>query len=453
MAAGGARVAAVDLGATSVRVAVVDLAASAPRPEVVHRWAHGPVAHDDGTMRWDWAGILAAVEAGLDRALASGPIASIGVDGWGVDHALFDAHGQLVTAPFSYRDERTADWQATADRIGREDLYARTGVQLMPINTVFQLAAHDPEELAAAARIVLLPDLVVHHLTGHLGTERSNATTTALVSHATGDWDDDLLAAVGVRRDQLPPIESAGSLAGRWRGVPVHTVGSHDTASAFLGAPGIPGPAAAVVSSGTWVLVGAERPRADVSGAASAANFSNEGGAVGGVRLLKNVVGFWVLERCRAAWGDTRVEELVAAAADVEGDVPVVDLDNDSFLSPDGVEEAYRSAAGLVGAPRAVVVRSIVESIAAGAAKVVAEVGEVTGVVRDEVLHVGGATRMELFNERLAARTGLPVRVGSPEAAAIGNALLQGVALGVFADVDAGRLWAGASARVVGGTP
>lgn len=446
------RVAAVDLGATSVRVAVVDLGADTPEVEVVHRWAHGPVEHADGTRRWDWPGIVAAVEHGLELALATGPIASIGVDGFAVDYGLLDASGGLVTLPFSYRDARTEGWRAVADRIGRDHLYHRTGIQLMPINTIFQLAAHNADELRAAKQLLLLPDLLVHHLTGHVGAERSNATTTALVDWRMGDWDDDLIAAVGVRRDQLPRIEPAGRVVGTWRSVPVHTVGSHDTASAFLGVPGVPRCGTAIVSSGTWVLVGAERDTPDVSAAARAANFSNEGGALGGVRFLTNVMGFWLLERCREAWGFPPVPQLVEEAAAVGEDVPVVDLSNDRFLSPDALEVEYRLASGLGrSAPRAHVVRSIIESIAAGAVDAIEQLGRLTGVPRDGILHVGGGARMRLVNDLLAARTGLPVRVGSPEATALGNAIVQGLALGVFPDADTARSWLGRASLTSGG--
>lgn len=441
------RVCAVDLGATSVRVATVDLSADVPAIEVVHRWPHGPVRHEDGTLRWDWPGIVAAVEEGLERAVASGPVASIGVDGWAVDHGLLDADGSLLGLPFSHRDERTSDWRDVVDRIGADRLYGRTGIQLMPINTLFQLAAHDAAEKDRADRIVLLPDLLVAHLTGHVGAEFSNATTTAMLDVETGDWDPELLEVAGVHRSQLPDVRPAGEAVGTWRDVPVHTVGSHDTASAFLGVPGVPGPGTAVVSSGTWVLVGAERDVADTSAAAREANFSNEGGAWGGVRFLKNVVGFWLLERCREAWGNPPVTTLVEEAAEVRNAVPTVDLAQDRFLAPGDLEHELRTAAGLaVDAPRPVVVRCILESIVDGAARAIDEIGAITGVPRDEILHVGGGSRLDLVTQLLQTRTGLPVRVGSPEATALGNAVVQGVALGTFANLDEGRRWVGGSA-------
>jgi rhamnulokinase len=440
------RVAAVDLGATSVRVAVVDLTAARIEPRVVHRRPHGPVDHPDGSLRWDWDGIVGAVREGLDAALAEGPLASIGVDGWAVDYGLLAADGRLLSPPFSYRDGRTSDWQAVAERIGPERLYATTGIQMLAFNSIFQLAVHDPEELAAADRLLLLPDLLVHQLVGYDGAERSNASTTALMDAATGDWSPELLDAVGVPARLLPPIRDAGERVGSYRGVPVHLVGSHDTASAVIGLPGVPGPGTAFVSSGTWVLVGAERPRPDTSLEAHRANFSNELGAMGGVRFLKNVMGFWMLERCRDAWGSPPVGELVDAATEVDESVPLVDAMDERFLAPDDMVDEVRAAAGLgPDASVAVIIRCILESIAAATARVLDELGGFTGHTVDELFVVGGGVRMGLLNELLGVAAGARVVPGSPEAAALGNAMVQGIALGRFADVPAARRAVGAA--------
>jgi rhamnulokinase len=436
------RVLAVDLGATSVRVVAVDLDAPEPAAQVLHRWPHQPVRHADGSLRWDWQGILREVERGLELGLAGGPVASIGVDGWGVDYGLLDGRGALLSPPYSYRDERTGDWRATAERIGADHLYAVTGIQLLHLNTVFQLAAHDRSELGRAARLLLLPDLVVRTLTGFDGAERSNASTTALLDARTGAWSAELLEAVGLDPALLPPIVPAGLAVGSWRGVDVHTVGSHDTASAFVGVPGVPGPGSVVVSSGTWVLVGAERPAPDTSGKAREANFSNEAGALGGVRFLKNVTGFWLLERCRAAWGNPAVEELAAAAAEVRGPVRLVDPGDARFLAPADMEAEIRAAAGLgAAASRAEVVRCILESIASAAARITDELVAVTGTPVDELLVVGGGARIRLMNELYGRHAGVPVTVGSPEATALGNAVVQGLALGRFERLEDARRW------------
>ncbi len=327
-----------------------------------------------------------------------------------------------------------------ADRIGRDRLYAITGIQLLSINTAFQLAAHDREEMARAERLLLLPDLLVQELTGAVGAERSNASTTALLDAGTGEWSLEILDALAVDPALLPEVRPATAPAGSFRDVPVHLVGSHDTASAFVATPVVPGPGSVVVSSGTWVLVGAERPAADTSDAARAANFSNEGGALGGVQFLKNVMGLWMLEQCRAGWGSPAIDDLVAEAAAAPPPDQLVDATDARFLAPDDMEREVRAAAGLsAGAPRALVTRTIVESIAHATAHVVDELGGFLGHPVTELLVVGGGARMALMNSLLAQHTGLPVHVGSPEATAIGNALVQGIALGVWPDLTAAR--------------
>lgn len=439
-----ARVLAVDLGATSIRVAAVDLAVPEPTVEVLHRWEHSPLASGDGTLRWDWPGIVAEVEQGLALGLEGGPVASIGVDGWGVDYGLIGPEGVLVGLPVSYRDARTEGWEATAARVGLDRLYRLTGVQIMGINTIFQLAAHDRAELAEAARLLLLPDLMVHHLTGAEHAERSNVSTTALMDVRTGDWSWDLIDDLSLDPSLFPAVSGAGTLAGEWQGVPVHLVGSHDTASAFLGMPAGSRPGTVFVSAGTWVLVGVERPDPDTSAEALKANFSNEAGALGGVRFLKNVVGLWILEQCRQAWGGPPMGQLLEEAASLEEPVPTFDAGDHRFVSPADMVGEVEAAADLSpGSPREVVTRSVIESIVAGISGVVDELRSIHGVVTERVAVVGGGARVPLLHELLSRRTGLPVVRGSQEATALGNALVQGLAIGAFDDLGLARDWVG----------
>ena len=439
------RVLAVDLGATSVRVAAVDMSADEPSVEILHRWEHAPIRVEDGSLRWDWPRIVSEVEAGLEQGLATGEVASIGVDGWGIDYGLIDGTGRLVDLPFSYRDSRTEGWQSTAERIGLERLYERTGVQMMAINTIFQLAVHDPGELARASRILLLPDLLVHHLTGQVAAERSNVSTTALMDIRTGEWAADLVADLSLDPSLFPPVVGAGTAAGTWRGIPVHLVGSHDTASAFLGMPGGTSPGTVFVSAGTWVLVGMERPGPDTSSRAREANFSNEAGALGGIRFLKNVVGLWILEQCRQAWGGPPIGMLLEEAASLEGPVPTFDAGDHRFVSPADMFREVQEAADLPpGTHRSVIARSVIESIVGGIGAVVEELTEITGEDPARIAVVGGGARVPLLHELLSRRTGLPVVRGSQEATALGNAIVQGLAIGAFEGLEQARQWLGA---------
>jgi rhamnulokinase len=435
------RVAAVDMGATSVRVAVVDLDAEVPHVDVIHRWLHGPESRPDGSVRWRWRDLLENVRLGLDRALASGPLASIGIDGWAVDYGLLGRDGQLLSDPHSYRSSRTNGWLEVARSLGEAELYRRTGIQLMPINTIFQLAAHDRDELRNAWRLVMLPELVAYELTGDVASERSNAGTTGLLDLSTGDWATDLAEAIGVDPQILPSPQPAGRKLGEYRGTPVHLVAAHDTACAFAASPLGPD-GRAFVSAGTWFLVGVERETPDVSEAARAANFSNEIGAVGGYRFLKNVTGFWLLEQCAALWGTT-ARDLLDLAGDVT-DAPVFDVRDERFLAPARMDNEVRRAAGLgADADRAVVARSIVESVAAGVGAVVGELRRTQPI--QQLVVVGGGAASRLVRERLAEHAGVPVVAGATEATALGNALIQGIAVGRFADLTGARAWIAAT--------
>ena len=447
------RVLAVDLGATSVRVASVDLDEPDPEVDVLHRWHHAPVAGGDGSLRWDWPGIVEHVELGLEMGLESGPAASIGIDGWGVDYGLIDSEGELVDLPYSYRDSRTDGWGAIAERIGHHRLYEITGIQLMGINTIFQLAAEPADRLASARHILLLPDLLVNHLTGWVGCELSNMSTTGLMQARRHVWADELIEALGMPRSLFPQPASAATTVGSWRGIPVNLVGSHDTASAFMGVPFQPEVHSVFVSTGSWVIVGVERQEPDTSDRARELNFSNEGGAMGGVRFLKNVVGFWILEQCREAWGDPSIEDLIREASAVQGDVPTFDASDHRFVNTTDMLCEVTEAAGITDdAPRALVVRSIIESIVAGVVRVITEIAEVTGQPPEQAVLVGGGSRIPLVRDLLARHFGKDVVVGSPEATALGNAIVQGVAIGHFADLTEARRWLPSSGVTARGT-
>jgi rhamnulokinase len=440
---------AVDFGASSIRVCRVDLAPDPPELQVVHRYPHQPVRDAGGHLRWDWDRLAAETERGLDLALAEGPVVSIGVDTWGVDYGLLDHRGDLVAPPFSYRDSRTDGYRAVVDRIGERELYATTGIQLQPFNTLFQAAAHDRDELARARHLLLLPELLIHHLTGEITAERTSAGTTALVDLATGDWATDLVEAVGLDPGLLAPIASAGQLVGRWRGVPVHLVGGHDTASAVVALGASPGVGSAFVSAGTWLLVGREQPEPDTGERARTANFTNEAGALGGIRFLKNLAGSWLIEGCRSAWGDPPVTDLLAEAAATDAADPLLrdatplDVADPRFLHPDDMLHEVTAAAGLpADTPPAIVARHVIASSAACTASVLDQLGGVT-----DTYVFGGGSRDPLYRQLLAAAAGRPVHLGPIEATALGNALVQGITLGRYRDLPEARAALAGSGR------
>ena len=428
-------VGAVDFGASSIRVCRVTFGDGPPHLEVVHRYAHAPV-RDGEHLRWDWERLVAETERGLDGARSAGPLASIGVDTWGVDYGLLDHRGELLEPPISYRDARTDCAQAVADEIGVDRFFRITGLQPLPIDTIFQLAARDPTRLAEARQLLMLPELLAHHLTGVVTGEYSSAGTSGLLDVHARTWSAELAECVGLPDSLLPPLQSAGTPVGTWRGTPVHLVGGHDTASAVLAGGGADAP---FVSTGTWLLVGREQPEPDTSEAAFAARLSNELGALGGVRLLRNVAGWWLVEECRRQWSDGGLDELLERAATVS-DGPTADALDPRFLAPADMAATIAELAGLPDpTDRAAITRCAVESMAAAAARVVAALPTADGPPVHTLRVFGGGIRSSLLLDALARRTALEISSGPVEAAALGNALAQAFALGVFRNVDEAR--------------
>ncbi len=438
-------VAAVDLGATSGRVIVGHVDRDGVRTEPVARFPNGPVTlYEDGreTLHWDVVELYRQVTDGLRHASRRHPgLASVGIDSWAVDYGLLRG-GRLLGLPVHYRDERHAAGVATVhDRVPADELYRRNGLQHLPFNTGFQLAA-DPD-VAIADRALLVPDLLGYWLTGVEATERTNASTTGLVDATTRGWDPVLLGASRLPSGLLPPLADPGDHLGALLpsiGVdaPVTLVGSHDTASAVVAVPATD-PDFAYVSSGTWSLVGVELDAPVLSDAARAANCTNEGGVDGRVRFLKNVSGLWLLSESVRTWerdGDrVDLEALLATAAAVTAPVPVFDVADDVFTPPGDMPARIASwcAARGLSAPanRAEFVRSILESLADAYATTLRTVTAVTGKDVRVVHVVGGGSQNRLLCQLTADRTGLPVLAGPMEATALGNLLVQARAAGL----------------------
>ncbi|MGL5819880.1 MAG: rhamnulokinase [Phycicoccus sp.] len=433
--------AAIDLGASSGRVMVGVVGPGRLELHEVHRFPNGPVTAPDRTLRWPLTRLLDEVLAGLS---AAGPVDSVGVDTWAVDYGLLDASGRLLDDPFSYRDRRGERGVAVVDALTDPAArYALTGTQHLPFNTLFQLAAET--RLDAAAALLLIPDLIAWRLTGTVGAEATNASTTALYDPTRRAWATDLARDAGIPPDILPPLREPGEVLGTLLpevcdrtglrpGTPLVAVGSHDTASAVVAVP-MASENSAYISAGTWSLVGLELGVPVLTEAARAANFTNEVGVDGTVRFLRNVAGLWVLSQAMEVWGENDVAALVAAAAAVPSGGAVVDLDAPEFVPPGDMETRIRAAcAGTGQAPpreRAAVVRCVLDSLALAHRRAVREAAGLADRDVDVVHLVGGGARGALLGRLTADACGLPVEAGPVEATALGNVLVQARALGV----------------------
>src|SRR5215475_2766648 len=319
------RYAAVDLGASNGRVIVGTVDRGRIDLAEVHRFANDPVRLPDG-LHWDVVRLYRDIIDGLQRA---GDIASAGIDSWGVDYGLLDARGRLLGLPYHYRDARTDEPNPHVDAAR---LYARTGIQHLPFNTVFQLLHEETPTLDAAETMLLMPDLLGYWLTGHVGAERTNASTTALYDPVEGAWASDVIDALGLPRRIFPALREPGerlgtALTGSGVGMPVITVASHDTASAVLAVPSVDD-RFAYVCTGTWSLVGVELTAPVLTDAGRDANFTNEVGVDGTIRYLRNVMGLWLLQECQRGWGEPDTAGLLDAAAGAPAFAAIVDPDD-----------------------------------------------------------------------------------------------------------------------------
>jgi rhamnulokinase len=445
--------AAVDLGATSGRVVRGSLDGGRVELEEVHRFDNRPVRLPDG-LRWNLLHLFTETLAGLRRA---GELAGVGVDTWGVDYALLDSEDRVLGLPFHYRDDRTDGMIERAfERVPAEKLYAATGIQTMPINTVFQLLADEGSAaLQAAQRIALVPDLLALWLCGELANERTNASTTGLLDARSGEWASELIGELGLPGRLFGPLAEPGTELGPLLAhhdlgnTPVYAVASHDTASAFAAVP--VDEHAAVLSSGTWSLLGLELPEPVLSDAARDATLTNERGIDGTTRLLKNVMGLWLLEESRRCWDDTSHEELHRLAKEAEPDVPLFDPDADEFLRPGDMPARIAAACERSGQPApdgvGATVRSILVSLACKYLWTLERLEAVSGRDVRRIHVIGGGARNDLLCRLTADLCGREVLAGPVEATALGNVLVQARGAGELASLAELREAAAASAE------
>jgi rhamnulokinase len=450
---------AVDLGAQSGRVAVGRFDGRRLAVEEVHRFPNVPVRLG-ATLHWDVLRLYAEVLDGLRLAARENNFDSIAVDSWGVDFGLLDRAGRLVQAPVHYRDARRA--QAVApllERVSARELYERTGIQLMPINTIFELAAMaaEPDPVLEIAELLqLVPDLFHHWLCGSRTTELTNATTTQCRDVRTGGWATDLLELAGAPADLLPDTVAPGTPLGPMlqdtaaevgvRSAAVVAGATHDTAAAVVAVP-LRGDGSAFLSVGTWSLVGIESAEPVVTDASFEANLTNEGGVAGTWRVLRNVTGLWLLHECRRVWSRAGREyddpELGALAASAPALRSLVDPNDPVFAEPGDMPAKIAEYCAQTGqespADDGAVVRCILESLALKHAETVDLIGRVTGRQLDELHIVGGGANNELLCAWTAEAADRRVVAGPAEATVIGNLLVQAIALGEISSLAEAR--------------
>ena len=450
MVTGAGTVAAIDLGASSGRVMLGHVGHNELSVRSVARFENSPVRTIDG-LHWNVLDLYRGAIGGLRSAVREEPeMLGVAVDSWAVDYALLRGQ-RMLGNPFHYRDSRTAVGVEAVHAIAPlAELYGRNGLQFLPFNTVYQLAA---DRLAGGLdgvdSLLLIPDLITYWLSGEKIAERTNASTTGLFEVSKGDWDDELIARLGLPRGLFPRLVDAGTRVGSvlpevlaeigtGHSIDVMTVGSHDTASAVVAVPMITGNAA-YISSGTWSLVGVELAGPVLTEASRAANFTNEGGVDGRVRYLRNVMGLWLLSESLRTWelaGQTfDLPGLLAQASAWSGPVIVFDVDDPRFLPPGDMPSRIRDYCRehdlREPATPVELVRSIVESLADAYAHTLRVAAELSGTSIDTVHVVGGGSQNELLCQLTADRTGLPVLAGPVEATAIGNVLVQARAQGL----------------------
>ena len=442
---------ALDLGAESGRAVIGTLQDGRLSLREIHRFPHR-ILRLGSSLHWDFYGLWGHMVESLRRARAEGEtLCSLGLDTWGVDFGLLDVHGHLIGLPYSYRDARTKGApESFFARIPKEKVYRLTGIQILPLNTLYQLEAMRrdvPETLKAARRLLFMPDLFHRFLCGAEFSEFSFATTTQLLNPRKRDFDPELLFALGLSRELFAPMVEPGTVIGTLNeelgretglyGLPVVAVATHDTASAVAAVPAL-GEDWAYLSSGTWSLLGYEAPEPVITDASLAMNVTNEGGLAGSFRILKNITGLWLLQECRRVWerqgSVTDYAELVSQAEDAPPLQTLLDPDDPAFLAPADMTKTIRDYARESGQPIpesiGALTRAILESLALKYRYVLEQL-ETLRKRPFRVIHViGGGSQNAALCRFTAQATGRTVLAGPVEATAIGNLLAQAMARG-----------------------
>ncbi|MBQ6472209.1 MAG: rhamnulokinase [Victivallales bacterium] len=466
---------AIDLGASSGRAILGSLDKGKIVLKELHRFPNGPVAINGGLF-WDILSLFTEIKAGIAKAAALGEkISGIGIDTWGVDFAFLDKDGFLAGNPRNYRDPRNdAAMPFFYKKVSPEQLYQSTGIQILGLNTVFQLAAavqNGDQTLKIADKLLFMPNALTYLLCGDKSAEYSIATTSALYNPTTGDWAWNLIKAMGLKKSLFPKIVPSGTVVGKLLpqlqeelkapALPVVLVGSHDTASAVAAVPAKAGSNWAYLSSGTWSLIGLELDKPLLSAAAQKANYTNEGGVGNTIRFLKNILGLWLVQECRNEWkrqGESLdFGEMVKLAEKAEPFRSFVDPNDSSFVTPGDMPARIQAFCKRTKQPvpetKGQIIRTALESLAMRYRQSVDELETITGRKIDVLHIVGGGCQNRLLVQFTANAINRPVLTGPIEGTALGNIAVQAIATGAIRDLAKAREIVAASTELESYTP
>jgi len=452
---------AVDLGAESGRVMLGRVTDGKLSLEPIHRFANGPIQEQD-SLRWDFDRLMTEIKTGIRLAAgkADSPVRGIGIDTWGVDFGLLDADGRLLEKPYHYRDSRTNGMMEKAfSRIPKRQIYENTGIQFMQLNSLYQLLAMrlaNPNLLAKADKLLFMADLFSYFLCGRTFGEYTLASTSQMMDMKTGRWSKTIFKELLLPLEIMPHVTRPGTIVGELTPdvsqeingdrISLIAVGSHDTASAVLGVPG-QGNRWAYLSSGTWSLMGVEIPQAIINDKTFAYEFTNEGGVEDTIRLLKNIMGLWLVQECKRQWQregqDLSYGELTAMAGRAKPFFGYIDCDNSDFLAPGDMPTRINKCLSQTGQKptqdKGQMVRLILESLALKYRTVLNAIEDVTGISIETLHIVGGGIQNELLCQFTADATGRRVVTGPIEATASGNILMQAKATGQLKSIEEAR--------------
>jgi len=419
----------------------------------LHRFSNKPVTINQ-TLYWNFISLWNNIQGGIAAGKLLNP-AGVGVDTWGVDFGLLDKQGNLIGNPVHYRDRRTNDMLEHVFKIvPRDDVFAQTGIQFMQFNTLYQLAsmvASDSPYLDIAETLLLSPDLINYWLTGEKVSEFSIATTTQMVNPRSRSWVTEMLDKLGLPTHILPDIVPSGTQLGTYEGIRVIAPACHDTGSAVVAVPTTT-KNFGYISSGTWSLAGIEGDAPIITPEVQAANITNEGGVFGTIRLLKNVMGLWIMQQCRSTWQASGMEysypDLVTLAEAAAPLRSIINPNDESFFAFGDLPSRIAAYCNTHHQPMpqspGEIIRCVLESLALAYREVFETLEAISGR-NVEVIHIiGGGSQNALLNQMTAEATGKRVMAGPVEATVMGNAVMQLITLGELGTLaDARQIIAG----------